>query len=334
MKIAFNCYTPFMLTHGGLQTQIEQTRSALEQLGVEVEPLRWWDDAQRADILHHFNRPPISLVRAARQKGWPLVAGALESGGGARPPWARFLIKLGRRSLGKVGPGAIADAFAWNSYKLADACIAMSPWEAHNLVEMFQVDPARLHTIPNGVEQVFLESQPATRGPWLVCTASIIEMKQVLKLAQMAVQAEVPVWIIGKPHSDKDDYAQRFVAFARDNSRFVRYEGGITDRKKLAAVYRQARGFVLLSRWEGLSLSALEAAACECPLLLSKLPWATWTFKDKATYCPISGSASQARLLRDFYDHAPQLPVPSRPLSWMDVGRELKRVYEALLSTS
>ena len=40
MKVLFDCHLPFMLAHGGMQIQIEQTRAALERLGVEVEPLR------------------------------------------------------------------------------------------------------------------------------------------------------------------------------------------------------------------------------------------------------------------------------------------------------
>jgi hypothetical protein len=44
MKVLFNNHTPFMLAHGGAQIQIEQKMAALGRAGVEVEPLRWWDD--------------------------------------------------------------------------------------------------------------------------------------------------------------------------------------------------------------------------------------------------------------------------------------------------
>jgi glycosyltransferase involved in cell wall biosynthesis len=100
-------------------------------------------------------------------------------------------------------------------------------------------------------------------------------------------------------------------------------------------VYRQARGFVLLSAMESLSLSALEAAACECPLLLSRLSWATTYFRESACYCPITSSAARtAAFLRQFYDAAPGLKPPPKPLTWLEVGQQLKRIYETLLSTS
>ena len=54
MKILFNHNFPFALAHGGMQTQIEQTQAALQSVGLEVEPLRWWDDLQRGDLIHYF----------------------------------------------------------------------------------------------------------------------------------------------------------------------------------------------------------------------------------------------------------------------------------------
>jgi glycosyltransferase involved in cell wall biosynthesis len=72
-------------------------------------------------------------------------------------------------------------------------------------------------------------------------------------------------------------------------------------------VYRAARGFVLLSSHGNPEpLAALEAAACECPLLLSDLPWARSTFGGHASYCPVaSGRSVQRNFLRKFYDAAP-----------------------------
>jgi len=109
----------------------------------------------------------------------------------------------------------------------------------------------------------------------------------------------------------------------------------MADRAKLARVYREARGFVLLSAMESLSLSALEAAACECPLLLSRLPWATTVFGERACYCPITSSAARtAGFLRQFYDAAPGPKPPPKPVPWLEVGRQLKSLYETLLSAS
>ena len=90
MKVLFENHFPFMFAHGGMQIQIEQTKAALEKLGVTVEPLRWWDDAQTGDVLHHFAKIPTHLQRLAKAKGMRVVMSAFMSGLGARPAWKRF----------------------------------------------------------------------------------------------------------------------------------------------------------------------------------------------------------------------------------------------------
>ncbi|HOX55658.1 MAG TPA: glycosyltransferase family 4 protein [Candidatus Paceibacterota bacterium] len=333
MKVLFNCHVPFMLAHGGAQVQIEQTKAGLERIGVETVFLEWWNDQQTGDILHHFARIPTNLLHLARQKGMKVVMSAFMSGLGARPAWQRLLQKIAYSVAKPLAPSRIRALFDWDCYKQLDAIMAMTPYEAALLTRIHNAPSSRVHVIPNGVEDVFLQSRPTARGKWLVCTASIIELKGVLKLARMAVQAETPVWIIGKPLSDTDDYVRRFIEYARQNQRLVRYEGAITDRERLAQIYREARGFVLLSRWESLSLSALEAAACQCPLLLSDLPWARDSFKEKANYCPLTESLpAAASRLRHFYEAAPVLEPPPKPFSWLEVGQQIRAIYESVLN--
>jgi glycosyltransferase involved in cell wall biosynthesis len=120
----------------------------------------------------------------------------------------------------------------------------------------------------------------------------------------------------------------------RKHPQLIRYEGPVADRAKLAQIYREARGFVLLSTMETLSLSAGEAAACGCPLLLTDLPWARTSFSKDATYCPVASAQKSAGFLKEFYQRAPSLPVPPRPLSWVDVAQRLKGIYEKLLIDS
>ena len=77
---------------------------ALGNLSMTVEPLRWWDEAQTGDVLHHFARIPIHLQRLAKGKGMKLVMSAFMSGLGARPAWQRLLQKLAFRVIKPVAP--------------------------------------------------------------------------------------------------------------------------------------------------------------------------------------------------------------------------------------
>ncbi len=329
MKILFDHPNPFFLAHGGFETQIEQTREALLKLGVEVEWVRWWDADQRGDVIHYFGRPAPAYIEFAHGKGMKVVMAELLTGLGSRGALGRRLqvatIRVLRRNpfFGRMG---------WDAYQLADAVVALTAWEAQLMREVFQAPADRVHVIPNGVEEVFLATpKSGERGGWLVCTATIAPRKRVLELAEGAAAAKTPVWVLGRPYAEDDDYARQFCELAAANPDVVRYEGGVNDRQELARIYAEARGFVLLSTMESLSLSALEAAACGCPLLLSDLPWARTTFGDAARYCPIAGVAATAAALRDFYEAAPQMPAPPRPANWEDVGRQFRDLYASLL---
>jgi len=334
MKVILSCYNPSMLTHGGQQVQIEQTQAALEKIGVSAEPLRWWDAQQTGDIFHHFGRFPAHLVLFAQEKRLKVVISELLGGQGVRSPARLRLEGWVRRVALRRVPKRLLANFNWETYLLADACVVCTPWEAQVLAWLFNVPPGKIHPVANGVEEEFLNSQPAERGPWLLCTATIAQVKRVVELAEAAVQAKTPLWVVGKPYRPSDPYALRFIELARTYPRVLRYEGPMQDRAKLAQVYRQARGFVLLSQWESLSLAALEAAACQCPLLLTDLPWARTVFAQKARYCPLTTSTARtAAVLRSFYDAAPNLPVPSRPLNWLEVAKQLAKIYESVLKT-
>jgi len=334
MKVLFHCNLPFGLAHGGQQIQIERTMAALQMIGIEVEPLHWWDSRQTGDIIHYCSRISADQIRLARQKGFKVVMAELLTGQGSRSTSQLWLQRNINRFLKQAAPRQFIAAFNWESYQLADAIIANTPWEAYLMTYLFAAPQPNLYTVPNGVEDIFLNSSPVPRSPWLVCTATITERKRVLELAQAAVFAQTPVWIIGKAYAENDPYAQQFFSLAKQHSQIIRYEGAISDRVRLAKIYREAHGFVLLSTMETRSLSAEEAAACECPLLLSDLPWARSTFGEYARYCPIDSVRQTAVHLKDFYQQAPTLKPPLKPLTWLEVAGQLKNIYERLLSTS
>ena len=154
MKILLDCHVPFLLAHGGAQIQIEQTRAALEKIGVDVDYLRWWDDSQKADIIHHFGRFSGPLIHLAHDKGIKVVMADLLTAQGSR---SRGRIRAQRwisRFLKLALPGIAPRAFGWESYILADACIALTAHEAWIMTYQFDAPPEKVHVVPNGVEDV------------------------------------------------------------------------------------------------------------------------------------------------------------------------------------
>src|SRR6266567_8587077 len=117
MKVLLNHHLPFMLAHGGTQIQIEQTRSALQETGVEVEPLRWWDEDQTADLLHHFGRIPTWLVSFAQKKGMKVLLADLMTQQGSRPPKRLLMQKYTAAWMRRFLPEKLTTAFQWESYR-------------------------------------------------------------------------------------------------------------------------------------------------------------------------------------------------------------------------
>ena len=336
MKVLFDHPNPFLLAHGGFQTQIVQTKVALERIGVEVDWLRWWDDEQRGDLIHYFGRAHPAYIRQAQMKGIRVVMSELLTGLGSRGAMSRKLQKLCMIVASLVLPTEFTARLCWDAYQVADASVALTSWEKKLMIEMFSAKPGRVHVVPNGVEDVFFrDSNLKIQNPkskYLVCTATITERKRVLELAEAAILAQVPAWVVGEPYSKGDPYYKKFVSVVESSKGLVKYEGGISDRAKMATIYKSASGFVLFSSMESLSLSALEAAAGNCPLLLADLPWARSTFGDGATYCRLGSGEQESRALKDFYksiDKAPRAPLPCR---WSEVGAQLKKIYESLLA--
>lgn len=333
MKVLFDHHLPFSLAHGGFEHQLLQTKGALEKIGVETDFMRWWDGSQDCDIIHFNGRPRAEYVTFAQKQGRKVIITDLLTETGSRTRSQLWLQKMMIELSLRVLPYSFRVKLAWDAYRLADACVVNTEWEAHLLNYLFHVPRGHVHVVPNGVEPIFLDSQKVARGKWLVCTGTITGRKRILELAEAAVCAQTPLWVVGRPYSDTDSYAKEFIALAKQHSEILRYEGAVSDRAQMARIYREARGFVLLSAMETRSLSSEEAAACECPLLLADLPWARSTFGDAAKYCPVTNSPERAAaVLREFYDAAPSLNPPPKPASWTVVARQFKAIYEGALS--
>ena len=333
VKVLFDHPNPFLLAHGGFQIQIEQTKKALEANGVEMEWLRWWDDQQKGDLIHYFGRPNPVYIRQAHAKGIKVVMSELLTGLGSRSGMARKAQKTFMNIAKNALPHEFITRFSWEAYQTVDACIALTSWEKELMVEMFSAEPERVHVVPNGVEEIFFsqEESKAEKSKYLVCTATITERKRVVELAEAAIMAQVPVWIIGEPYSKEDPYYRKFLSVVRTAGEIVQYEGGISDRSRMATIYQNALGFVLLSSRESQSLSALEAAAGGCRLFLADLPWARSSFGTMATYSHLGSKEEDAQNLKAFYQKIEKAPKPPSPCRWADVGKQMLKVYEELL---
>jgi len=334
VKVLIDSPVPAMLAHGGAQIQIEQTKAGLEAHGVEVEYLRWWDKAQRGDLIHYFGTASNSYLAIARNAGMPVVMTNLftetcnrSQARLMRQGWliqAALKIPLLRQVKGQLN---------WSTYGHAPHNVVGLECEKFVLEKVYQVPSERISIVPLGLPEVFLNAGPGPRGEsHLITTGTITERKNSVALAKLAHAAQVPILFVGKPYHPSDPYWLSFKELI--DHRWVRHQPHTDSEGEMTGLLQAARGFVLMSRFENWCLSAHEAVACGLPLLVQDQNWSRERFGNQAHYFQTIGYSDENVLrLKQFYADAPHLAVPALKLhSWVEVGGELKKVYEQVLS--
>lgn len=333
MKVLFSHSLPFALAHGGAQTLIEALMREVANLGVTVEPVRWWDEKQTGDIIHHICRPNMSHIRFAHEKGIKVIMTDLLDQTASRSRSRLFLQRNVARTIRKLAPG-LAGAFSWDIYRELDAMVFAVGHEWEVAKYLFDANPQRGSIIPHGLEPVALTqlAMPAPEEDYLVSCATIHPRKNSVLLAEAAHLAKVPVVFLGKPYSADDDYFLRFKELV--DGKYVRYPGFVTEAEKYRYL-RGARGFALLSQYESGCIAVYEAAAAGLPLFLSNLPWAarSYPLAKNLRLANLRSAGKAAADLGRFYQQAHRASEPTFPvLSWRDVAKEYLRLYEKVLA--
>lgn len=336
MKILLNCPLPFSLAHGGMSTQIEQTKAGLEAIGVEVEYLRWWDERPAGDLIHFFGVAPVEHLRLARVKGIPVVMTNLftatcnrSAAQLRRQGWlVRTLLNL------PLGEG-VKQQLSWRSFSLCAANVVGLEAERRVLELVYGLPPERVEVVPLGLENHFLRTGPGKRdGDYLLCAGTITQRKNSVALARLARAAQTPILFVGKPYAESEPYWREFSSLV--DGRWVRHQPHTANPDVMLDLLRSARGAVVMSDYENWCLTAHEAAAYGLPVLLPDQNWSRERFGAQAHYfASIGWSARNVEILKKFYNASPTLPGPAIQLfSWTEAATRLKAVYERVLSIS
>jgi len=334
MKILINFGLPFALAHGGAQIQIEQTLAALNAIGLEAEPLRWWDDQQRGDLIHHFGVMPPNHIQLAQAKGIPLVMTSFFSATCNRSEaHLRLQGRLIRIILRFPFGEGIKQQLAWRSFSLCKTNVVGLKAERKVLELVYGVPCATVAVVPLGLDEIFLKAGHGRRERnYLLCAGTITRQKNSAILARLARAAQVPILFVGKPYTETDPYWQEFQSLV--DGCWVRHQPHVADPAAMVALLKSARGAVMMSDFENWCLTAHEAAACGLPVLLPDLIWSRERFGDQAHYFDRIGfSPRNVEILKSFYAATPGLAAPNIQLfSWADTAVQLKAVYENVLA--
>lgn len=325
---------PLGWAKGGHAVQIFETQRALAQLGYEI---RWLHnevtEPEPADILHYWTRPPNdSHWQLARRQGLKLVISELHATGTLRPRWRwplrRWLSKGLRRALG----ANLYGSFGAGIYPACDAAVAVTPQEAEYMRVVFGAPAEKTCCIPNGVDDVFFDrSGPVEPFEGLLYIGYICARKNSVAVARAARAAGVPVKFVGgAPFGPNDPYVEEFKTLV--DGQQVQWTGEITQRARLAAMIRGARGVLLASRSEASPLSLLEALACQRPVMASGLRNLRAYYGDAICYCHQPDQPVFSSELRSFYGQCSQgLQQRFQVPRWTEVGAAYAGIYRRVL---
>jgi glycosyltransferase involved in cell wall biosynthesis len=333
MKVLFSCPVPFFLAHGGSQTLTEALMRELPNVGIEVEPARWWDAEQTADILHFIGRPTTLTLRLAHQKGMKVVFTDLLDQTASRSGTRLRVQRTFNRTAGRL-LSRFTGQLNWEVYREADAMVFAVPHEWEVAQYLFGAKPEIGYVIPHGLDEGAIAAlrEDHAAGDYLISVATIDERKNSVLLAEAARTAKVPVVFLGKPYSPADLYFRRFRELVDDN--YVRYPGFVSTEEKYAYL-RGARGFALLSQFESGCIAIFEAAAAGLPLLLPDLRWARRSYPGARAveFVRCDDRLAVQRRLADFYGKARRQPGTTFPLlTWRQVAEQYRGVYESVMS--
>jgi glycosyltransferase involved in cell wall biosynthesis len=337
VKVAFLSQVPWALDAGGLEVQIKATAAALRQAGMEVEFFDPWKRTFDADLLHCFGSDYqlAETVTRASARGIPVVVSSVFA------PHRPDVFYLAWRFADRGVPMTTSFGARAKILRAADAVVALTALEAEHVQRFFGADRARIHVIPNGVEQRFFGAtgdafaQAYQVRNFALLVASVARAKNQLRLVEASEGTAIPLVLVGAPASRDRPYADHLARTLERRPDVLWIRGLPHESPLLVSAFASARVHVLPSLVEVQPLAALEAAAAGANLVVSGLPAMRGAFGESAWYCDPRSAESIRKALVDAHRAPRGQRYTARPdwlVSWDDVARRLAAVYGLVLA--
>ncbi len=252
----------------------------------------------------------------------------------AHPEWFGWREGLRRRMLAR------------RSAAVARRVVTISQFSKDEIVSRLDVEPAKIAVIPPGIDSpvaTATEPEPAhlrlPEGEHLLYVGSIFNRRHIPDLIAAFTQVGArhgDAWlhIVGDNRSHPFEDVSALIE-ASPVARRIEWHRYAPD-EAVRALYRQARGFVFLSEYEGLGLTPLEALSAGLPSLLLDTAVARESCGDAACYVPLGPTEQIATAIeRLLYDDdarralAAAAPATLARYDWPTAARDTLAVLEA-----
>jgi glycosyltransferase involved in cell wall biosynthesis len=223
------------------------------------------------------------------------------------------------------------------SLRRADAVLALTDSQADFLVRRYDIAPAHLHVLPNGVDRRFLELGPHPRRPGDPLRALFVgrleRQKNIPRLLRALALVDEPVEVVVVGDGEQRERCQAMRdELGLEGVRFVGRQSG----PALQAWYAWADVFVLPSDREGMPLALLEAMAAGLAVVATDVSDVAVQVGDAGVVvAPDDGPLAEA--IASLARHQPHLSTlqgrsraRGRAFGWDAVVARLATVYESL----
>lgn len=223
----------------------------------------------------------------------------------------------------------------------ADKVICISETVRSEVVETYNIPQERVVAIPLACGEIFRPLPEEDIPPeYLVKPPFIlyVGMRQHYKNFKTLLDAysgwahkhEIKLLVVGTPWSEEE---RRQITGAHLESQVI-LRSAVND-EELCALYNQALAFVYPSLAEGFGIPLLEAMACGCKIVASRIPVFAEVARDVPYFFePLNKDELISALdMACFLGESPARPnSPLEDYSWDRTARETLRVYEELAS--
>lgn len=318
LRIAIVGGVPPCLGGGGLETQLDETRAALERAGHDAFHVNREPRPRPFDVLHAIGAEPdiCHWLTHWRRNPAPLVVSPVLV---VRPGGERRERLAARVPLASFGPRMRAELL-----RRADVVVAQTAHEANMVASL---GARKIVTIPNGVTPVEPGATPPgtpEAGTYALLLGSVSARKR--QGETVTALRGLPTVVAGGFDGSDGERAAFETAVADTGAVWL---GEIRDAAAVRALLRDARALVHLSRAEGQSLALLEALRVGTPIIVSRLPANLELAARNPAHVRLVDSPAEAAVafaaLGERPAEAPEIPT------WDDVAAQLDDVYAGLV---
>lgn len=290
MKVYLATYQSVMMLKGGPRTQVLETKAALEKLGVEVQLFDMWKTLKKGDcdILHIFGSgiATYHFAREVSKLGIKLVVSPIFFSRHSSQ-YIKRVLWFDKTVLKKLRGVWTDYGFVSEICKWADAVLPNTKKEAELIELGLGVQREKIHDVPNGVSERFLNADPSLFVKTYGLSNFILNVghigpgrKNVLRLVRALNRIDMPAVIIGRMEQGEELDSIRKEA----GKNILLLDNISNDSDMLASAYAACDVFVLPSLFETPGIAALEAGLTGAKIVITKYGGTEEYFGDYAEY--------------------------------------------------